>query len=685
MKYSDLQQYIVNASDNLVYVCDLKTDELYYANKSAINELEKNNITQWQWEKCTDVIKGGKNSTISKLNGEKKCQWAEYNEQLSKRFLYTAEIITLEDEECILEIATDITSIHVLERELLARLNEQETLHSCIELLAMNTEPQSAVEKSLELFASFYGAEKGQIFLLNEEKNAIKTSLEWCNGGVCPIKVKLHTFPIHCLFEIVGEENVVVCEVLDFQEKIKITNPDFVNIEDRDDVKLILAPIKNSKGEIDGFIFAYNPQKNYDRVDTIVSVGKFVADFTVKNDFIEDLHKLSYFDVLTGFKNHYSYRKKITEFEKIRPKTLGVAYIDINGLKAINNSKGHDYGDEIIIRTSKIIDSAFSNNSYRVDGNEFVVLYEDVEESNFEDMITKMKNDFREDRELNVSIGYSWNRELIENDLSNEMMELEESTIAYKNFLRQNLIREIEDNRFMVYFQPQVEIDEKKVVGAEALIRKLDSAGNMLPPFLFIPFYEKQGIIALVDFFVLEQVCKFLQKTQNKEMKMSVNFSRVTFAEFEVVKRAKGICEKYDIDSKQVTIEITETIQSIDPKMLIQTINEFLEAGFTLSLDDFGSGYSNMALITTADFSEIKIDKSLVDGIVENDKSRVLTQLVISACDCFKNTATVAEGIETSEQHDMLKTMNCDIGQGYLFDKPLPEEVFIEKYITKNE
>lgn len=682
MKYSDLAQYIVDAGDNLVYVSDLKTDELYFANTTTINALEKVGVTQWQWQRCTEVIKNGKNRTIDRLQGQKKCQWAEYNETFSKRFLYLAEIIMLEDEECILEIATDITTLHVLEAELLARLKEQDTLYSCIELLAMNEDPHDAAEKALELFASFYGAEKGQIFLINDEETAMKTTLEWCNGGLCPIKVKLHTLPIDVLLDVIGEENVVVCEVLELQETIKRYYPDFVDIEDREGVKLILAPVKNAKGEVHGFIFAYNPQKNWKRVDTIVSVGKFIADFSVKNDFIEGLHKLSYYDVLTGFKNHYSYRQKIKEFEKQRPDTLGVAYIDINGLKSINNSKGHDYGDEIIIRTSKIIGNAFSINSYRVDGNEFVVLYEGVGEVEFEEMVTKMKQEFREDRELSVSVGYSWNRELGESDfIVDENMKKDESTVAYKNFLRQNLMREIDDNRFMVYYQPQVEIEEQKVVGAEALIRKLDSAGNMLPPFFFIPFYEKQGIIPLVDFFVLEEVCKFLYKTQNKELKLSVNFSRVTFSEHNVVKKAKEICERNEVSSEQITIEITETIQSIDATKLIQTMNEFLEAGFTLSLDDFGSGYSNMALITTADFSEIKIDKSLVDGIVDNDKSRVLTQLVISACECFNDTATIAEGIETSEQHELLKTMKCNIGQGYLFDKPLPEDVFIEKYI----
>lgn len=677
-------------SESLVYIFDMYTNELYFANDAMLSELKKIGITEKESKNSASrVIENFLpkiEHDIEKLKAQKSAYFEGYNKLFDKWYSVKSEYINYENKDCIIEIVTDISYTQTLKKELEERTNSEKLLEKCSNLLCQNASPEESVLQTLKLFADYYKAEKAQIFKITDDGTDILETLDWCEGGICSIKSRLERMPVSVFLKNIGENQVVICDMENIQEQIKQINPDFVNIEDRKNIKIVISAVKNHLNKIVGFICIYNPKINTKNTEIIVSISRFVVEFLQKNKFIDSLHQLSYYDVLTGLKNHYSYREKIKEFENRKPETLGVIYIDINGLKAVNNTKGHAYGDELIMKISEVLQKYFGKNAYRVDGNEFVVLHENIEENVFEDLVGQAKKHFNINESISVSVGYSWNRsaccENCSKNIANSIWNTGENfeTIDYHNFLIENLKREIVNDRFKVYFQPQISLKTDKIIGAETLIRKYDSYGNMLSPFFFIPFYEKQGIISPVDFFVFEQVCKFLQKNQCENIKMSVNFSRVTFAEPCVVKKVKAICEYYKVNPKQITIEITETIQGINEGVLVEIMNEFLNNGFTLSLDDFGSGYSNMSLIASSNFTEIKIDKSLVDGIVSNKKSKILTDLVINACVEF-NSETVAEGIETKEQLDLLKKMGCQIGQGYYFDKPLCEEDFIQKYM----
>ncbi|MFI3227312.1 MAG: bifunctional diguanylate cyclase/phosphodiesterase [Clostridia bacterium] len=693
MENKNLPSFIIDVSDNLIYIEDFETYEIYYVNKVAQKALEKVGINEWKGKKSYEILSTGK--AYDGFYGEM-CAGdydgleIEYlNKVLNRHFLLKKDIIMCDNVKCRMKIFTDITHATALEIELSLKVKEQELLHTCVELLHSNICPDECINTILEIFGLYYHAERSTIFMLTEDGKFANNTFEWCNEGVEPHKDKMQNIPSDFGFNFNSNKGTESYNSLEIQQRLKEASPDFEVIDHRDDITFISSPLYDADYNVTGFISVYNPRENAERTSTILSVGKFIVDFIDKSNLIENLNRLSYHDILTGCKNHLSYRAKLEEYENKKPNTLGVIYIDINGLKSINNTKGHAYGDEIIKKISQLLVDLFKGSVYRIDGNEFAVLKENIEETVFEDLVYELKNRAKED-DLDISVGFSWNRVFGDTNeaisKASNSLEAGKNLVAkeYTNFLRENLMREIKNGRFMVYYQPQINLERETIVGAEALIRKMDSAGNILAPFAFIPFYEKQEIISLVDFFVLEEVCKLLQETGENYLKISVNFSRVTFFEKDVVSKTMDICQKYGVPAEQITVEVTETIQGLDQEILVSTINEFLSAGFSLSLDDFGSGYSNMALIASANFREIKIDKSLVDGIVSNDKSRVLARLVISACDEFKNTATVAEGIETVEQYVMLRDMNCEIGQGYFFDKPLAQADFTKKYILKH-
>lgn len=182
------------------------------------------------------------------------------------------------------------------------------------------------------------------------------------------------------------------------------------------------------------------------------------------------------------------------------------------------------------------------------------------------------------------------------------------------------LLQEIHKRMFTVYLQPKINLSDEKLNGAEALVRKLNGKGNLVPPIDFIPELEQNGLISFVDFFVLETVCEYIhnwQKQGKKFIKVSVNMSRTTLRKKNVVQKAVAICSKYQIGPQLIEIEITESIGGLEKKLITRLMDDFHAAGFSIALDDFGSGFSNIAALAENDFDVVKFDKSLIDTIFE--------------------------------------------------------------------
>lgn len=680
MDFKELATHIVGISENIIFISDIETEEIMYVNKSAQNALYSIGETEWIGKKSYQLMHGtdklNKMCEFSSLKNEKINKWEEYNEKFNKRFVIKAELLEYKGRTCRIEIAFDITKSTDLEQELGKKFEENQILEQCMELLHSNLSPSDSLNNLLKIFGQYYNAERAGIFIAKTSDATIFTNTyEWCNVNISnSIKTDIPA----SFFNNLSFKSKEL-SVLEIQCKLKEILPNFQIIDDRINSSVLTSNIEDENGNFIGLIFVYNPSIHTKRNYALNASSTFIADFLAKNQMIQKLNNLSYHDVLTNCKNNTSYRKKIKKYEYQKPDTLGVAYVDINGLKSINNTKGHIIGDNIIIKVSEILTDFFGDSVYRIDGNEFIVLKENICESDFEIAVNNFKTTIKTQNDIDVTIGFSWNTN-IKNKILRNNLKLNEDKV-YENYLRENLAREIKDGRFTVFYQPQIDMQSKEVFGAEALIRKFDTSGNLLAPYAFVPFYEKQEIISLIDFFVIEEVCKYLSRIDDKHLEMSVNFSRVTFFEENIVEKVLNICNKYSVLPKQITIEVTETIQGFDQDVLVSVIKSFLDANFSVSLDDFGSGYSNMVLISATNFNEIKIDKSLVDEIVFNDKSLVLTELIISACELFGNTKTVAEGIESFEQYEVLRKINCNIGQGYYFDKPLEESSFTEKYV----
>lgn len=237
----------------------------------------------------------------------------------------------------------------------------------------------------------------------------------------------------------------------------------------------------------------------------------------------------------------------------------------------------------------------------------------------------------------------------------------------------------ISNKEFVAYFQPKYDVKIEKIVGAESLVRWINSDGSMVMPGDFIPLYERDGLIVRLDEYIFRHVCEFQRELMEKGQELlpiSVNLSRASIHHIGVVDRYVEIVKETGIPFSCVSIELTETATLNNVKIRDFT-ERLVNAGFAFHMDDFGSGYSSLITLSELPFNTLKIDKSLVDCIGQQKGRMVVQQVIILAHGLGMNVIT--EGVETAEQVELLREMECDDIQGFYYSRPLPREEFIKK------
>lgn len=239
---------------------------------------------------------------------------------------------------------------------------------------------------------------------------------------------------------------------------------------------------------------------------------------------------------------------------------------------------------------------------------------------------------------------------------------------------------------FFALYQPKVDANTQRLIGAEALVRWKNGDTFMMPG-NFIPVLENDGCITSLDFYMLEEVCKFLCKLRNEKIelvKISVNFSKRHLSNNRLVEEIAEVIDRYNIPHQYIEIELTESENAENQVAMKNIVDKLSSLGIMTSIDDFGTGYSSLSMLKTLQVEELKIDRSFIpkDDSADSDKTLYLLKGVTSLAKNLGLTI-VAEGVETPRQLELIKGMQCDIVQGYIFDKPLSEADFIERIKQK--
>ena len=418
------------------------------------------------------------------------------------------------------------------------------------------------------------------------------------------------------------------------------------------------------------------------------------------------LLELAYIDPITGLGNYNAYLERTQEKLEINSKKT-IIILDIDKFKTFNKKYGHmkgnallkQVGEEIkhVIRKTDIV-CRLANDVFGI----FLVGEVDVEN------VTERLNS----KISRINIGDIWynlrismgvyicdkNEKDVQSIIDKAIMAHDSVKgkyhVSYGVFteeFEQKMIREseienmmeeaIKNKEFEVYYQPQISTKTEKMEGAEALVRwKKDE--NRISPSEFIPIFEKNYFIIKLDEYVYERVCENIQelKKEFKEIpKISVNISKESLIDSKFLEKYEKIMKKYDIMPEEIELEITERTTVNNDIDIQKILNEVNQKGFSIAIDDFGTGYSSLNMLEIMPIDTLKIDKSFIDRIDISEEKTNFIEIIMFITKKL-NLKTVAEGVETIEQVNYLKRWNCDLVQGYVYQKPLKFEE-LKKYI----
>lgn len=383
--------------------------------------------------------------------------------------------------------------------------------------------------------------------------------------------------------------------------------------------------------------------------------------------------------------------------------------LDLDDFKTINDTKGHDYGDELLIGVAQRLKASVRAEDLvcRLGGDEFIILATDIE-TEFDarqianNILFSLSEDIviKDDKiKTAVSIGgaiYPQHGETVgvlkrhadvamyhakdggKNRFSLFSHGMQEE-VHYRLMIQRDLEPAILDNQLIIYFQPKVLAETGEVAGCEALVRWQHPEEGFLTPDKFIPYAEETPLIREIDYYVIRECCKKLKEWSarfDKPVPIAVNLSGRHFRSFKIVEVLKEAITSAGISPDLLEIEITEAVLIADPDKAQKVVHAIKSIGFTISLDDFGTGYSSLNYLRTLPIDIIKLDRSFIANIDTSEQDRRLTRGITSLAKGLDLTM-VAEGVETESQLQTLLDLGCHCFQGYYFSKPVPEVEFL--------
>ena len=670
----DSMEAIVESTGALVYVIDLSNYEIVYANKKCIDEF--GNI---HGKTCFKVLQKEQENPcpFCPLNQQYTIplsvplgttyEWENINSINNHHYMFTDRIMLWKDGRKVkVQIGIDITDQKELEKQI---LKEKDDFINSFKIL---------IDSTLE-----------GLIIYDENKYCIRVN------AVAP-KLLGYT-----------EDEMIGKHGLDF---IAPSSYDFVKsaIQINDQ-----KPYEAEMIRKDGSIFpAILRGRDLILVNKKIRVSAIIdiSDIKLKE---KKILELAHYDSLTSLPNRLLLKDLLTFMVKRidRNNSYGaLLFIDLDHFKMVNDTKGHDIGDIVLIETAKRIQNAVRQDDItaRLGGDEFVVLLE-ISNNNENEVINeinhiaqKILDEIRKpylisnyDFRLSVSIGIAlFNNS---NNSIDELMKFADTAMYHakengknnysyfdpslqqkmeeKVNLLERLNNAIEKEMMVLHYQPQLTFKNGKneIIGVEALIRWIDPIHGIIPPNNFIPLAEETNLIIPLGEWILKKAIEQIKIWENdsikKDWRISVNISSKQFEKDNFSDLLKSLINQYKIEPKKLRLELTESLLIKNTKRNLEKIQELYNLGITLSIDDFGTGYSSLSYLKQLSINELKIDQSFIRDLVIDSNDFIIVETIISIGNKF-NLDVIAEGVETQEQYEKLLAMGCTHFQGYLFAKP---------------
>lgn len=472
---------------------------------------------------------------------------------------------------------------------------------------------------------------------------------------------------------------------------------------------------EETKSLYDEFEFMIdNESRNFLVVYSITKAKEeVVIDFVDISKEIKENEYLKYtnkIDILTKMYYRYAFTNEVKEvLSHTKKQKYALVYFDLLNFKVVNDMYGSDEGNKILIFVSDVIKKALGEDEFaaHLEQDHFLTFMKnnDILASRVEKIIDEFGSydlplkvsgsagiyiiddptesvDIMIDRAINTlnSIKNSYNiKYAFYNSLThNEMISQQE--------ILGTMDKALENNEFIVEYQPIYNHSLRRLAGAEALVRWIHPIYGKIPPLRFIPLFEQNGFISKVDIYVFEKVCKFIRRMLDSDMDVctiSVNLSRHDLGEKDFIDQMEVIRKKYNVPVKYIRIEITESSMFGSIALIQKAIDKLHDHGYLVLMDDFGSGSSSLNSLKELDCDILKLDMKFIGDAGDNKRGGIIIESVIRMTK-WLNLPVVAEGVETKYQADFLRTIGCQYVQGYLYSRSLSETQFEDLLINED-
>lgn len=430
--------------------------------------------------------------------------------------------------------------------------------------------------------------------------------------------------------------------------------------------------------------------------------------FRVRNILkLKENAKVYEIDQLTGLYTKEYFYKAATQFLIEHPdEKYDMIYIDIENFRSVNEKYGIKVGDELLkyvaVRIKNLTEDI--GIACRFASNSFVILKRRMEELRQEDVNNWIRDKLADSPVKNIALKFGIyeieSREIPVNSMCDRAMLAMQGIkhkygvyyAKYDDSILLQMIREeqiienmetaLEKQQFIVYYQPKHSVKTGGISGAEALVRWIHPEWGCVSPVEFIPLFERNGFITKLDSYIWEKVCSDISEWRRMGKKVypvSINISRADFEQIDLMERMEELMDKYGLLPDFLHLEVTESVYTQNPQKIIETIDQLRDVGFKIEMDDFGSGYSSLNMLSELPIDYLKLDMQFMQKHKNEANNRSILSFIISLSKWLE-LLTIAEGVETEEDFQLLKSMGCNYVQGYYYAKPMPGEDFI-KYI----
>lgn len=690
------ERYMMEDALEYIYLINPETDELIYANRVARNHLlipEE----EWKGRSCCEILSGldalceSSSPEEGDIFRNQKCDSPYVDQKMHEsRFLVHCGHSLWEGRNVRKYMMINMNDDQHVETVLRSKIQIQETIEKCISHFNNDDNPQEQ-KQVLQIVADYYGAEcicvmsssEGFAECLNEYHR--ESSAELASA----LLREIHSEDIFLYEVLMNNDGVIYLENISALQK---HYPELYQRMTQYGVTAIYARKLVRKDKCAGTILILNPHQNRGEMSLLRLFSVYLTGDIMRKRLWKQREYEMEHDELTGTWNRSSYVSWGDRWREVD--SIGVCRADIVQLKDINREFGYEHGNIQLRTLANVFKEVFTGyRVFRYEQDEFVVVCPDIPKMEFERLISETLKKIGQ-LTFGVAVGYDWSDRVILKGLMDQAEEMmlrdrdrrmvdQQVDKRLETYMIEDTQAEISKGHFRVYLQPKVNINSGLTVGAEALIRLYEEKLGIVSPMHFVPILEQHNVIHLIDLFVFEEMFRFQQKAIEEGKRLvpiSVNFSKNTLFQEHILETVQEISGRYQVPHNLIRIEITESVGDLDHIVVSNLASDLQKMGFQLSMDDFGTQYSNMEMLSRFHFDTAKIDRSMVKEITESPRSRIVLKHLIALIEDL-GIDCVVEGAETEEQIELLKEMQCKVVQGYYFGRPVPQEEFYSRFM----